>query len=83
MTNAIIKAAVGAWCANSADAQYGLISKWDTSRVTDTQGLFSQCACLYYSSDSSRGCRELDLSSWNVSSVTAMDNMFYGAWYFN
>ena len=42
----------------------GDISKWDTSNVTDMNGMFSNCAF------------NGDISGWDVSKVTDMSNMF-------
>jgi surface protein len=41
---------------------------WDTSNVTNMEGMFRYCLPL----------AELDVSNWDVSKVTDMDNMFEG-----
>ena len=46
----------------------GDLSKWDTSSVTDMEGMF------YYASIFNG-----DLSKWNTSSVVDMKQMFFGA----
>ena len=47
-----------------------------TTRVTDMKGLF--CACDFESGDFNK-----DISSWDVSNVRDMSEMFYGAYEFN
>ena len=66
--------AVELWCADmtSASLYYGHISTWDTSEVTDMQGLFKDKTLF-----------NDDISSWDVSSVTDMTEMFYNAESFN
>jgi surface protein len=61
-----IKAALNAWCNNSANAtaKYGHISKWNTSMVTNLKKLFS----MKKFND--------DISKWDVSNVTDMSYMF-------
>ena len=51
---------------------YGPIAKWDVSRVTDMDGLFS--LKRFFNGD---------LSQWDVRNVTNMDHMFWGARFFN
>ena len=55
-----------------AESEYGHISTWDTSEVTDMRFLF-------------RGYSEFndDISNWNLSQVTDMHEMFWGAAAFN
>jgi hypothetical protein len=56
----------------TATATYGLISGWDTSRVTDMSKLFNGA---YAFND--------DIGGWNVSGVTDMGSMFDSAENFN
>ena len=83
--------AVNAWCANatSAEAQYGSIADWKVGSVNDMSYLF--CGFVLYGWDVSYGCRankatcNPDLSRWDVSSATTMNNMVSraargGAW---
>ena len=62
-----IKKAVNKWCKDPVEAtvEYGHISTWNTSLVTNMKNLF------YDKSDFND-----DISKWNVSSVTNMDSMF-------
>ena len=50
ITDATIGFAVSAWC-NNDGTEYGLISEWDTSRVTDMSSLFYSSACSTFNSD--------------------------------
>ena len=69
-----LKNAVILWCGNNkiALANYGHISDWDVSKITDMSGLF-------------RFKRNFDddISRWNVSAVTDMSYMFWEAQHFN
>ena len=71
-----LELAVNLWCDDtttaSARAEYGDISKWDTSLVTDMRDLFQ-----------GKDLFDDDISGWNVSSVMYMMGMFYGASSFN
>ena len=62
-----IQEAVNKWCDDpvEAEVEYGHISKWNTSMVTNMKELF-------------KGKRDFndDISKWNVSSVTNMGSMF-------
>ena len=73
-TNADIKIAADLWCTHraAAEEQYGHISDWDVSSVTDMSGLFSQKRTF-----------NDDISLWDVSNVTNMSYMFYCAHSFN
>ena len=51
---------------------YGPIQRWNTSTVTDMNGLFFDASNF-----------DLDISRWNTSKVTNMRNMFYNATDFN
>ena len=69
-----IKTAVNAWCDNkrTAEAKYGHISQWDTSKVTSMKELF----------EDKKDFNE-DISNWNVSAVTTMNCTFRNAAAFN
>ena len=73
-TDEDINNAVSLWCNNPEDAevQYGHISDWDTSRVTNMKYLF------YEKNDFND-----DIRRWDVSSVTNMSFMFRNAGNFN
>ena len=58
--------------ANLAEQNYGHISTWDVSSVTDMGGMFEGASSF-----------NQPLNSWNVSSVTNMNGMFGGANLFN
>ena len=86
--SASLQTAVTAWCSNatSAEATYGHISDWDTSGVEDMSRLFSRYDSSW--NDGGAYCSTYDtfnddISQWNVSSVTDMENMFYEASSFN
>ena len=66
--------AVKLWCEEPdvADHEYGHISNWDTSAVTDMSSLFSQCSEF-----------NDDISRWNVGNVTNMYGMFCDVYAFN
>ena len=67
-------AAVNAWCADpeAAEIEYGHISLWNTSKVTNVKELFKN----------KRNFND-DISQWNVGNVTNMRGMFWGASAFN
>ena len=69
-----LKAAVELWCNNRsrAEEQYGNISDWNVSEVTDMSDLFSGCTTF-----------NDDISRWDVSKVTNMEEMFEWAKEFN
>jgi len=73
-----IRTAVQAWGLNreAAEAKYGQISTWDTSRVRDMGHLFSRDYFWGWSFNE-------DISAWDTSSVTTMYAMFYYASSFN
>ena len=62
------------WCTDpaAAKARYGPIASWDTSGVTNMNGLFY---CRRYFNE--------DISRWNVSNVVDMGNTFLSATSFN
>ena len=82
-TDEDIKQAVSAWCNSSragarskeeVEEQYGHISDWDTSRVTNMNSLFL----------SKHSFNNVDnISSWNVTNVKSMRMIFYNARSFN
>ena len=69
-----IREAVKAWlkCPKTAEAMYGHISDWDTSKVTNMHALFRDCASF-----------NENISSWDTSHVVDMGAMFSGAYTFN
>ena len=73
-TETTLKTTVAEFSANLtyATAEYGPISDWDVSAITDMRQLFD------FLSDFNA-----DISAWNTSSVTDMDSMFQGASAFN
>ena len=72
--DADIHEAVNLWFSNKAEAetQYGHISEWDVSSVTNMKELFEWKTQF-----------NEDISSWDVSNVTDMGEMFYYAVAFN
>ena len=72
--DADIHEAVNLWFSNKAEAetQYGHISEWDVSSVTNMKELFKWTTQF-----------NDDISSWDVSKVTDMRGMFYRAKAFN
>ncbi len=73
-TNADIRTAVNLWTTNRVEAakQYGHISNWDTSSVTNMSRLFENKQTF-----------NDDISRWDVSNVTNMRSMFDHARSFN
>ena len=71
-----------------AESEYGHISTWDTSGVTNMAYLFcgasysSYCGYKSYHTSSARYFND-DISAWDVSRVTSMYSMFYYAQSFN
>jgi surface protein len=61
--------------------KYGKIENWDTSRVTDMSSLFASEFTGINFEDISKFNE--DISKWDVSNVTAMEDMFSGAESFN
>ena len=73
-----IHTAVELWCDDpaAAKAQYGPIASWDTSEITDMRGLFvHKVNFMLQGATSFNG----DLSLWDVSKVSNMSFMFWGA----
>ena len=68
ITQSNIQDAVDWWQSDAAasEAEYGHISTWDTSSVTNMYQLFVQFPSF-----------NEDISSWDVSNVTNMEEMFY------
>jgi len=66
--------AIGEWCGDqeAAYSNYGHISSWDVSAITDFQGRFSQANIGW------QGCTAFneDISSWNIVSATSLKSMF-------
>ena len=73
-----IRMAVQAWGLNpeAAEAKYGHISTWDTSRVRDMGHLFSRDYFWGWSFNE-------DISAWDTSSVTTFTYMFFRMESFN
>ena len=73
-TNENLKEAVNLWCydIDKALIQYGPISKWNVSNITDMSSLFKN-----------RSLFNDDISEWDVSNVTNMMGMFAHAKSFN
>ena len=65
--NETIKKAVKEWLDDAvfAEAKYGHISDWDTSKVTDMLEMFADASAF-----------NQPLNNWDVSSVTDMSHMF-------
>ena len=77
-----LQTALAAWKADrsAAQTQYGHISTWDVSSVSDFSGLFQQSftGTAYAGVPFSE-----DLNDWNTGNVTNMSNMFYNCTYAN
>ena len=94
-----IRTAVAVWLsdATAAEAMYGHISNWDTSRVTNMEELFEDASSFNEDIgawDTSgvtsmemmfyeASAFDQDIGAWNTSGVKRMDEMFYGASAFN
>jgi len=72
--NADLRVRVAAWLNDQGSATnlYGLISEWDTSKVTEMSNLFSFASAF-----------NEDISKWDTSQVTDMSYMFSDASSFN
>ena len=74
-----------AWCANStaATVEFGPLSAWEVSAVTDFSHLF--CSVAPLSADCNAQCASFDedVSAWTTSQVTSLDGTFAGATSFN
>jgi hypothetical protein len=97
----VLRAKVVAWCTNqtAAASEYGDISGWDVSQVTDMAGLFSPLdeplegdyGSYYYEDYAGEAPAppgvlttcNPNIGPWGVSSVVNMERMFYGAEAFN
>ena len=66
-SKAALMTAVQAFNANptAATATYGPVAEWDVSKITDMSWLFQNLKNF-----------NADISNWNTSSVTTMNNMF-------
>ena len=66
-----------------ADAKYGPIKMWDTSKVKSMKGLFADVTAYDKSSDYKAGLKSFngDIGHWNTSKVTDMSSMFGGGEY--
>ena len=69
--NVEIREAVQAWCTNRTvgEMEYGHISDWNVSAVTDMSKLFEHFTSFF----------NQPLNAWDVSNVTDMSGMFRGA----
>merc|ERR1711927_103809 len=79
-----IRTAVRAWEEDraAAEAMYGHISTWETSRVTDMSYLFSACDWDSRCNTAAASFNE-DISAWSVDNVRDMHQMFSSASSFN
>ena len=68
--NDTLREAVNLWFSDQqrAESEYGPIGDWNLTRVTDTSNLFKD-----------RRAFNADISRWNVSNVTNMSDMIFGA----
>ena len=73
-TDGDIREAVNLWCSDpaAAEEQYGHISTWDVTCVTNMEGLFRD-----------KNSFNEDIGAWDVSSVRTMQDMFHSAEAFN
>ena len=92
-TDADIRVAARAW-ANpatraAAEITYGHISDWETSQVTNMDGLFNghisdwKTGNAHFGGDANMQSFNDDISRWDTSNVTTMCNMFWDAHAFN
>ena len=74
-TREALRAAVELWCSDrmACYSKFGLMERWDTSRVCDMSSLFADLA----------GFNDASVGDWDVSSVRSMRRMFDGAVSFN
>jgi surface protein len=80
LTNATIQAASALWFTNQALAEerYGLIGNWDVSRVTEFEDVFS-----VVDNPGVLNTFNEDISGWNMSNATDLQEMFQGQTLFN
>ena len=80
LTNATIQAASALWFTNQALAEerYGLIGNWDVSRVTEFEDVFS-----VVDNPGVLNTFNEDISGWNMSNATDLQEMFQGQTSFN
>lgn len=72
--------AVDLWCIHNGrfgTADYGHISFWDTSQITDMINLF-RCICTTVKCFCGKQDFDADLTNWNVDNVKEHYNMFCG-----
>ena len=81
--NEDLKVAAKEWCEDeqTALAKYGPISGWDVSEVKSMKRLF--CAHKHRGGYEAAKKFNADISRWDVSNVTDMEDMFRGAEQFN
>lgn len=78
-TNDELQTAVDIWCykRHVGLKRYGPIEIWDTSLITDMNGLFEcKCVTLHRCFCGKRQKFDDDISSWDVSNVINMKHMF-------
>jgi len=63
-----VKDAMLAYKSNGDNSKYGSIGEWNTSQITDMEGLFFDFNNF-----------DADISNWDVSNVTNMGGMFFSA----
>jgi surface protein len=99
ITDKNIRTAIQLWLTDESSArkEYGDISHWDTSEVTDMSNIFHDASAFNgnisgWDTSSVRNMRDMfsgapifngNISGWDTSSVTDMGYMFYGATSFN
>ena len=83
-TSKTLKEAVKLWFQDraKAEATYGTIGSWDTSKVDDMSRLFSAMSVGSYYNSQAKDFNE-DISRWDTSKVTNMQYMFREAAAFN
>jgi len=99
ITDKNIRTAIQLWLTDESSArkEYGDISHWDTSEVTDMSGIFQDASAFNGNISEWKTSNVIDMrnmfsgapifngniSGWDTSSVTDMGYMFYGATSFN
>ena len=84
LTNSDMATAVPMWFSNKSMAEqiYGLMSCWETSKVTDLRNLFCGKGCDNEYKMAARSFNH-DISTWDTSRVTIMSQSFHDADAFN